>query len=199
MSSQSTQTILAARFEAALHFAATVHCAQTRKGSGIPYIGHLLGVCSLVIEDGGTEDEAIAALLHDAVEDQGGEPMLAQIRERFGEEVASIVLACSDTTEVPKPPWRERKQAYLDHLDSAPAPVLRVSLADKLYNARAILRDYLTEGEAVWDRFNRNAGRDGQLWYYGSLAKKFSTLSKSPMATELEQTVDVIRSTAAGS
>jgi (p)ppGpp synthase/HD superfamily hydrolase len=103
MTSQPLPTILAERFEAALRFAATVHCTQTRKGSGIPYIGHLLGVCSLVIEDGGSEDEAIAALLHDAVEDQGGEPMLAQIRERFGEEVAAIVRATrSETRFSPK-------------------------------------------------------------------------------------------------
>ncbi len=197
MSTQPLPAILAERFETALRFAATVHCAQTRKGGDIPYIGHLLGVCSLVIEDGGSEDEAIAALLHDAVEDQGGEPMLAQIRERFGDHVAEIVLACSDTTEIPKPPWRERKQAYLDHLDSAAASVLRVSLADKLYNARAILRDYQTHGETVWDRFNRDAGRDQQLWYYGSLAEKFSTLQAGPMAAELRLTVDAIRSTAA--
>jgi (p)ppGpp synthase/HD superfamily hydrolase len=150
-------------------------------------------VCSLVIEDGGTEDEAIAALLHDAVEDQGGEAMLGEIRERFGPTVADIVLACSDTTEMPKPPWRARKEAYLVHLDAAPISVLRVSLADKLYNARAILRDYGLVGEALWDRFDPRAGRDEQFWYYDELATRFSELYRSPMATELREVVNKLR------
>jgi tetratricopeptide (TPR) repeat protein len=184
------QPILGERFEDALAFAARVHRNQRRKGGEIPYVGHLLGVCSLVIEDGGTEDEAIAALLHDAVEDQGGDAMLGQIRERYGPAAADIVLACSDTTQTPKPPWRERKEAYLAHLDDAPISVLRVSLADKLYNARAILRDYELDGERVWERFNRSAGRDGQLWYYDELAARFGELYPSPMATELRQVVD---------
>jgi (p)ppGpp synthase/HD superfamily hydrolase len=184
-------TILGERFDAALTFTAQVHCAQVRKGSGLPYLGHLLGVCSLVIEDGGSEDEAIAALLHDAVEDQGGETMLAQVRVRFGDEVAAIVAACSDTAVEPKPPWRERKQAYLEHLPAASPSAIRVSLADKLFNARAILRDLRTEGEVVWTRFK--AGRDQQLWYYGSLAELFLELTASPMARDLSDTVAAIR------
>jgi (p)ppGpp synthase/HD superfamily hydrolase len=168
-------------------FAPRTHRTQLRKGAGIPYVGHLLGVCSLVLEDGGSEDEAIAALLHDAAEDRGGERMLAEIRTRFGDHVADIVAACSDTFETPKPPWRERKQTYIDHLDGQPEAVLRVSLADKLFNARAILRDYLLVGDDVWNRFK--AGRDGQLWYYRELADRFTRLLPGWMAVELAEVV----------
>jgi (p)ppGpp synthase/HD superfamily hydrolase len=186
--SSSSRIVLGERFEQALQFAAETHRTQARKGSGIPYVGHLLGVCSLVIEDGGSEDEAIAALLHDAAEDRGGERMLAEIRTRFGDHVAEIVAACSDTFETPKPPWQERKQTYIDHLDAQPEPVLRVSLADKLFNARAILRDYLLVGDHVWSRFK--AGRDGQLWYYSRLAGRFTELLPGRMAIELAEVVD---------
>ena len=180
--------VLGERFEQALQFAATTHRTQARKGSGIPYVGHLLGVCSLVIEDGGDEDEAIAALLHDAAEDQGGERMLDEIRRRFGDRVAGIVAACSDTFESPKPPWRARKECYLEHLGRQPESVLRVSLADKLFNARAILRDYLLVGDELWVRFR--SGRDGQLWYYRELADRFMTLLPGRMASELAAVVD---------
>ena len=179
---------LGERFEQALQFAAATHRTQRRKGGGIPYIGHLLGVCSLVIEDGGDEDEAIAALLHDAAEDQGGEQMLNEIRQRFGDQVAGIVAACSDTFESPKPPWLARKESYLDHLNGQPESVLRVSLADKLFNARAILRDYLDVGDELWARFQ--SGRDGQLWYYRELADRFSTLLPGRMASELAAVID---------
>jgi len=179
------------RFERALAFAARTHRTQTRKGSGIPYIGHLLGVASLVIEDGGSEDETIAALLHDAAEDQGGEAMLAEIRATFGDAVGDIVLACSDTLEETKPPWQTRKETYLEHLRAQPPAVLRVSLADKLFNARAILRDYLVVGDELWDRFR--AGREGQLWYYDELADVFAELSRGPMASELREVVDELR------
>lgn len=175
------------RFERALQFAAITHRTQVRKGSGIPYVGHLLGVCSLVIEDGGSEDEAIGALLHDAAEDQGGQVILEDIRARFGDHVAAIVKACSDTTESPKPAWRTRKEAYLEHLQHQSKSVLRVSLADKLFNARAILRDYLLVGDDIWDRFR--AGRDGQLWYYRELADRFSRLLPGRMAAELTEVV----------
>jgi GTP pyrophosphokinase len=184
----SNRGVLGERFEEALRFAAAAHRSQARKGSGIPYVGHLLGVCSLVIEDGGDEDEAIAALLHDAPEDQGGEPMLDEIRRRFGDSVAAIVAACSDTFESPKPPWRARKESYLEHLDDQPESVLRVSLADKLFNARAILRDYLVVGDELWDRFQ--AGSNGQLWYYRKLADRFVTLLPGRMAGELVAVVD---------
>jgi (p)ppGpp synthase/HD superfamily hydrolase len=188
---RSSRVVLGDRFEDALQFAAATHRSQVRKGSRIPYVGHLLGVCSLVIEDGGDEDEAIAALLHDAAEDQGGQRMLDEIRTRFGDHIADIVAACSDTFETPKPPWQERKQTYIDHLDGQPEPVLRVSLADKLFNARAILRDYLLVGDDVWDRFK--AGRDGQLWYYRQLAERFTALLPGRMAVELSEVVNELK------
>lgn len=188
---RSSRVVLGDRFERALQFAAATHRSQVRKGSGIPYVGHLLGVCSLVIEDGGDEDEAIAALLHDAAEDQGGERMLAEIRTRFGDHVAYIVGACSETFETPKPPWQERKQTCIDHLDGQPEAVLRVSLADKLFNARAILRDHLLVGDDVWDRFK--AGRDGQLWYYRQLAERFAALLPGRMAAELVEVVNELK------
>jgi (p)ppGpp synthase/HD superfamily hydrolase len=186
--SQVSRAVLGERFEQALQFAAATHRTQLRKGSGVPYVGHLLGVCSLVIEDGGSEDEAIAALLHDAAEDQGGELKLNEIRTRFGDRVADIVAACSDTFEVPKPPWRARKEDYIRHLDGQSEAVLRVSLADKLFNARAILRDYLVVGDELWARFQ--SGRDGQLWYYRELADRFATLLSGRMAGELAAVVD---------
>lgn len=180
--------VLGERFDEALQFAAATHRTQMRKASGIPYLGHLLGVCSLVIEDGGSEDEAIGALLHDAAEDRGGERMLAEIRTRFGDHVADIVAACSDTFETPKPPWCERKRTYIAHLDGQPEAVLRVSLADKLFNARAILRDFLVVGDDLWDRFK--ADRDRQLWYYRELADRFTVLLPGRMAVELVEVVD---------
>lgn len=185
---RSSPIVLGERFEQALQFAAATHRSQVRKGGGIPYVGHLLGVCSLVIEDGGDEDEAIAGLLHDAAEDQGGEAMLDEIRTRFGDHVADIVAACSDTFETPKPPWQARKQTYIDHLEDQPDPVLRLSLADKLFNARAILRDYLLVGDPVWTRFK--AGRDAQLWYYRELATRFNLLLPGRMAAELGEVID---------
>jgi (p)ppGpp synthase/HD superfamily hydrolase len=184
---EPNSTALGERFERALRFAAETHRPQRRKGSGIPYVGHLLGVCSLVIEDGGDEDEAIAALLHDAPEDQGGAAMLETIRAEFGVKVAEIVEACSDTLEEKKPKWRARKEAYLEHLDGQPAYVLRVSLADKLFNVRSIIRDLRAVGDEVWERFK--AGRDGQLWYYRGLADRFGVLLPGQMATELSEAV----------
>ena len=172
------------RFDAALTLARDLHATQTRKGSDIPYIGHLLGVASLVIDDGGTVDEAIAALLHDAVEDQGGQATIKRIR------LADIVEACSDTDVVPKPPWKERKQAYIAHLQSADEQTLRVSLADKLHNARAILFDLRTVGEALWDRFNASA--EETVWYYRALTEAFAARDAGPMVDELRRTVDAI-------
>ncbi|GIW05999.1 MAG: hypothetical protein KatS3mg060_0804 [Dehalococcoidia bacterium] len=179
--------MLGPRFDNALLFAAELHRAQRRKGTAIPYLAHLLGVTSLVLEHGGDEDEAIAALLHDAVEDHGGAPVLAEIRRRFGERVADIVAACSDTVETPKPPWRERKRAYLAHLETATPSVLLVSAADKLHNARTILADFRREGEAVWTRFN--GGREGTLWYYRALAEAFTRLGPIELAEELARVV----------
>jgi (p)ppGpp synthase/HD superfamily hydrolase len=177
---------LGQRFEEALVFATQAHAAQQRKGTEIPYVGHLLGVTSLVIDDGGDEDEAVAALLHDVVEDQGGAERLAEIRERFGPCVAKIVSGCSDADIVPKPPWRKRKEAYLEHLRAADASVVRVSLADKLHNARAILLDYRRHGDRLWQRFNPEAD---QLWYYRSLVDVYRCSSDSPLVEELARVV----------
>jgi hypothetical protein len=178
--------VFSRRFAAALQYAFGLHGAQRRKGSGVPYIGHLLGVCALVIEDGGDEDEAIAALLHDGPEDAGGQETLEAIGERFGLVVKEIVSACSDTFETPKPPWRERKERYIAHLGSWP-PALRVSLADKLFNARAIVRDYKLVGDQLWDRFAE--GEESQLWYYRALADRFQELLPGQMADDLSATV----------
>jgi len=156
--------ILTDRFEEALNFAARLHAGQTRKGTTIPYIAHLMAVASLVITHGGDEDEAIAGLLHDAVEDQGGRPTLEKIRGLFGERVATIVEGCTDTDVMPKPPWRERKERYVKHLESASPSVKLVAAADKLDNANSIIRDYRTDGAEVWGRFN--AGSEDQRWFY---------------------------------
>ncbi len=166
--------MLSARFDQAVLYAMQLHRGQMRKATSIPYLTHLFAVCSLVLEDGGTEDEGIAALLHDGPEDQGGEAVLDEIRLRFGDAVANTVAGLSDAMPAPgeqKAPWRERKEAYLRHLGEASASVLKVSLADKLHNARSILIDQRADGEVVWDRFN--AGRTEQAWYYGELLAVF--------------------------
>lgn len=186
--------ILTERFRDALTFAFDLHREQERKGSGVPYVAHLLGVSSLALEHGADEDGAIAALLHDAVEDQGGEAVLAQIEARFGSRVATIVAACSDSTETPKPPWRERKERYIAHLASAPHEVQLVSACDKLYNARAILADYLVVGESLWERFT--GGRDGVLWYYRALADAFTLDNR--VKRELEEVVTELEDVARG-
>lgn len=173
---------LNSRFEEALVLAARLHAHQKRKDKDLPYISHLLAVTALVFEDGGDEDEVIAALLHDAAEDQGGLRTLHEIRSRFGERVAAIVEGCSDTFTLPKPPWQERKQAYLEHLRTAPAEVRRVSLADKLHNARTILADLETDGQVVWKRFN--GGKQGSLWYYRTLLEIFQSGPDSHMLRE---------------
>jgi len=177
---------LTARFADALGFAHDKHKAQLRKGGDIPYLGHLLSVAGLVIEAGGTEEQAIAALLHDAAEDQGGEATLAEIEERFGAGVAGIVRECSDTFETPKPPWQARKKAYLEHLPGASGGTILVSLADKLDNARALLRDFRSDGPALWQRFTQN---DPQLhlWYYTSLLAAYQSRTDSWLVDELER------------
>lgn len=166
------------KFEEAVTYAIRVHGSQARKGGSVPYLAHLFGVASLVMEDGGREDETIAALLHDAAEDQGGEARLRDIEERFGRAIADIVRGCSDTLERPKPEWCERKKRYLEHLPAASSSVLRVSLADKLHNTRAMATDYAVSGENLWERFN--AGRDDQAWYHRKLCEAFAktTLSR---------------------
>lgn len=179
------------RFREGLNYAVTVHASQARKGTHIPYLGHVLGVCSLVIDAGGSENQAIAALLHDAAEDQGGRARLADIKERFGAPVAAIVEACSDTFDDPKPDWRPRKQDYIDRLRTKSTDALLVSLADKVHNARSILADLSTDREALWDRFTGK--RAGTLWYYRQLADVFSQrLPGDPLAEQLAQVVGQI-------
>lgn len=166
---------LSDQFNDALVYAATLHRTQPRKGRDIPYIGHLLGVASLVLEAGGDEDMAIAALLHDAVEDQGGRPRLDEIEHKFGRRVARIVLGCTDSDAVDpsqKLPWCERKVQYIAHVkNEAEAEVRLVSVADKVHNARAILTDFHDTGPSVFDRFSGK--KDGTLWYYRSLVEAF--------------------------
>jgi (p)ppGpp synthase/HD superfamily hydrolase len=181
---------LSARFEQAFSLASRLHAGQTRKDSPIPYIAHLLGVTALVIEDGGSEDEAIAALLHDAPEDQGGLETLATIEARFGPDVARIVAACSDTFEKPKPPWRERKQAHLARLADAEPDTCRVMLADKLYNARTLINDLHREGEAAWDKFN--GGKQGTLWYYREMHALLSAKLPGELADQLGRVIEEI-------
>ncbi len=181
---------LSSRFEAALVYATQVHARQLRKGTAVPYVSHILIVAGIVLESGGDEDEAIAALLHDAVEDQGGEGRLADIRARFGDRVAEIVSGCSDTTSRPKPPWEGRKRRYLAHLPSASPSERLVSAADKLANARAILDDYRRAGEGVWSHFN--ASRDQILWYYRELVKAFREAGGPPLVEELARVVKAL-------
>lgn len=178
-----------ARLQTALAYAAGLHAGQTRKGGEeIPYIGHLLGVCSLTVEAGGDEDQAIAALLHDAAEDQGGHETLEEIRSRFGERVARIVEACTDAFEDPKPAWPQRKERYLEHLGSVPPEALLVVCADKLYNARAILQDHHRFGDEVFDRFT--ADKEATLWYYRSLTDALARSNlESWLVEELGRTV----------
>ena len=180
--------MLSERFTAALTYATQLHANQVRKGSGVPYITHLLGVASIALEYGANEDEAIAALLHDAIEDQGGAATREEIRRRFGDNVTAIVDGCTDSDTTPKPPWRQRKQAYIAHLATASHSVLLVSAADKLYNTRSILKDYRIVGESVWERF-QGGGKEGTLWYYRSLVIAFYQTGTTPLIEELERVV----------
>jgi (p)ppGpp synthase/HD superfamily hydrolase len=189
-----TVTTLGPRFERALLFATRKHTGQTRKGTAIPYIAHLLSVAGLVLEAGGDEDLAIAALLHDVVEDCGGVPMLREVRRRFGKRVAHVVDGCTDTDLDPKPPWRQRKEDYLKHLQIADADVRLVSAADKLHNARSVLADYREFGESVWERFQGK--RDGTLWYYRSLVDEFRKRDANPLVNQLERVVNELEAAA---
>jgi len=184
-------TELSQRFDDALHYAHEVHRTQTRKGNGSPYIGHLLGVASIVIDDGGSEDEAIGALLHDAAEDQGGRERLDEIRAKFGDSVAGIVEDCTDSWETPKRPWIDRKREYVEHARSLAAPSLRVAAADKVHNAYAILRDLRNEGDQVWERFNAPA--DDVVEYYEDLVRAFRQSGGGKLVEELERIVKGIQ------
>jgi len=180
-------TDLADRFQMALVFATKRHGEQRRKGTEIPYVSHLLGTCALVLEAGGDEDEAIAGLLHDSIEDQVAS--FDEIAEEFGERVAGIVRECSDSEEHPKPPWKERKTAYLDALAHHSQSAILVSNADKLHNLRTIVSDYRQVGEELWKRFNPESD---QVWYYSALAGVFTDL-ESPLADELLATLDELK------
>jgi GTP pyrophosphokinase len=178
---------LSERFPEALKYAGELHLNQVRKGSGIPYAAHILSVTALVLEHGGSEEEAIAALLHDAAEDCGGRTRLDDIRERFGAGVADIVEGCTDTFEQPKPPWRPRKEAFVAGLAAASASVRLVVAADKLHNVRSILADYSALGEALWPRFT--GGKDGTLWYYRAVAEALTRAGTNRLVEELERAV----------
>lgn len=181
-------TILTQRFDDALLYGSHVHGGHKRKGTSIPYLSHLLAVASLTLEHGGTEDQAIAALLHDAAEDQGGKERLDDIRARFGDGVAEIVHDCTDSWEQPKPDWHKRKRDYIASLESKPDSSLLVSLADKTHNARCIVTDLHLEGAKLWDRFTKPAS--ATLWYYRELETFFSQRRPGPLARELKRAVD---------
>lgn len=178
---------LTARFEEALIYATRLHASQSRKGSATPYIAHLLAVTALVLENEGNEDEAIAALLHDAVEDQGGAVTREEIRRRFGDKIVEIVDGCTDADVIPKPPWRPRKEAFIARLREAPASVRLVVAADKLHNARSVLGDYRVLGESLWRRFR--GGKDGTLWYYRAATDALRAAGTTPLIEELNRVV----------
>jgi (p)ppGpp synthase/HD superfamily hydrolase len=186
---------LTARFSEALAFAFQVHSAQRRKGSDVPYVAHLMSVAAIALEHGASEDEAIAALLHDAIEDQGGETMRAEITRRFGRAVADIVEGCTDADTIPKPPWRDRKEKFLARLPRASQSVHLVCAADKLHNARSLVEDYRVLGDKLWQRFN--GGKEGTLWYYRGIVTALEASSPGPLVDELARVVAELERAAA--
>ena len=189
--------VLTGSFQDALVYAAQVHDGHARKGSAqIPYLAHLMSVAALVLENGGDEEQAIAALLHDAIEDQGDRTSVEQLRERFGDRVARIVEACSDTDQRPKPPWLGRKQAYIDRMQTEPEDVLLVALADKVHNARSTVADLRAHGDATWRKFGGTV--EQQLWYYRSLSELFSRRLPGSLSDELARLVDELAALAGG-
>jgi (p)ppGpp synthase/HD superfamily hydrolase len=162
---------LSKKFQEALVYATQAHSDQTRKKTGIPYIAHILGMTAIAMEYGANETEAIGALLHDTVEDCGGAERLRNIQKRFGDNVANIVEGCTDADQVPKPPWRERKESYIAHLKESDASTRLVSASDKLHNTRAILADLRRHGLEVFERFSGK--KNGTLWYYRALVTAF--------------------------
>jgi (p)ppGpp synthase/HD superfamily hydrolase len=187
MSAPTPALKLGPRFNDAFLFAAEKHAAQTRKRTDVPYISHLMAVAALVLEAGGGEDQAIAALLHDVVEDCGGVPVLEEVRQRFGDRVAHIVQGCTDAYIIPKPEWKQRKLDYLDTLRRAGDDVRLVSAADKLHNVRTILADYRRDGDAVWGRFSGR--RDGTLWYYRAVLDVLREGKSNRLVDELHRVV----------
>jgi (p)ppGpp synthase/HD superfamily hydrolase len=194
MSETSSTSLLGPRFEQALVYAAMLHAGQVRKSTPIPYVSHVLAVSAIALEHGANEDEAIAALLHDAVEDCGGKPRLLDIRHRFGATVADIVAGCTDADVTPKPPWEERKRQYIEHVKTASPSVLLVSCSDKVHNARSIVAD-LRAGVDVFALFK--GGKDGTLWYYRSLLEIFQQRNVPPrLVAELARSVSEMQSLA---
>jgi (p)ppGpp synthase/HD superfamily hydrolase len=185
--------LLGERFEQALVLTHRLHQVQVRKGLKVPYISHLMSVAALVLEDGGDEDEAIAALLHDAVEDQGGAATRELIRAQFGDRVAAIIDGCTELQRQPKPPWQERKTQHLARLVGASPAVCRVTLADKLHNVRSLLADYQTLGEDLWDRFG--GGREGTLWYYQQIVAVMEPQVSGTLIKALTQSVQQLQLT----
>ena len=189
-------TKLTERFSRAVDYARVLHAPDVRKGTTIPYLAHVIAVSSIVLENGGSEDQAIAALLHDAGEDHGGHARIDDIRKEFGDTVARIVEACSDDLPAvgeAKRPWFDRKTEYIERLKHEDEDIVLVSAADKLHNVRAILSDYRRIGEKLWARFN--TGRDGTLWYYRGLCEVIDVRlegSAPQLAAELHATLDAL-------
>jgi len=181
----SSEKTLTDKFTQALTYSVKKHQKQLRKGTDTPYVSHLLAVAGLVLEYGGDEEEAIAALLHDAPEDQ--QVPIEEISDLFGSRVAGIVAECSDTFEKPKPPWRERKEKYIENIPRTSQSATLVSLADKLHNSRTLLMDYRLVGEDLWDRFNGK--KEGTLWYYRSMVEAFRKITANPMLDEFDRVV----------
>jgi (p)ppGpp synthase/HD superfamily hydrolase len=175
---------LGPRLQRAFRYAAEKHAGQTRKQTAVPYLSHLMAVASLVLEAGGDEDMAIAALLHDVVEDCGGMPRLREVRRHFGRRVAKIVEGCTDSFGEPKPEWIERKKDYLLEVKHADAETRLVSASDKLHNVRTILADYRRDGEAIWKRFTGK--KEGTLWYYRALTDEYQRRGANRITRELE-------------
>jgi (p)ppGpp synthase/HD superfamily hydrolase len=192
--SKSEKPFVTARFIEALGYAALLHARQIRKRTTRPYIGHLLNVASIVIEYGGDEEMAIAALLHDAVEDQGGLPRLREIRKKFGARAAHIVDGCTDSYTEPKPPWRERKLAYIERVAAESADVRLVSAADKVSNSRETLHELRVHGDSVFEKFQGK--KEGTLWYYRALVEVFRKAGSNPLIDELDRVVTELESLA---
>lgn len=178
---------LTPRLIEALRYADECHRGQVRKGTDIPYFCHPLGVASLVLEGGGDEDDVIAALLHDVVEDSGGSARLVEIQSTFGKAIADVVEECSDTNLVPKPPWRERKLAFLNRVPQLSESARRIVTADKLHNVRSILVERRDVGPALWEKFSGK--REGTLWYYQQIVERLKRSGREPQLRELEDLV----------
>jgi (p)ppGpp synthase/HD superfamily hydrolase len=192
---KKSKPLYSERFMKAFAIAARLHARQRRKGTNKPYIGHLMSVASIVIAHGGDEEMAIAALLHDAVEDAGGLKRLREIRKKFGKRVAEIVDGCTDTYGEPKPPWLERKESYIARVAGEPEDTRLVSAADKLSNARDILEDVRADGDAAFERFQGK--KDGTLWYYRRLVEVFRAAGTNPLVEELDRVVRELEKLAA--